>query len=129
MSEHDDEYEIDQSMRQIYHAFLAHDVAALDRAFAPEFTFSDPSGPVVSKEQWLQDIASGNLVFDAIDVKPAELRHLGDRVVVSGEATIRARYTKSDYSGTFRYLGVYMKRGDAWKLELTSAERLDPARG
>jgi hypothetical protein len=78
---------------------------------------------VVSKEQWLEDIAAGNLIFDAIEVTEPEFQHLGDRVLVQGRATLRVRYSKSDYNGTFRYMGVYTKLGDDWKLTLTSAQR------
>ena len=124
MAELDDQRQIDAQMAEIYHAFLRHDVAALDGLFADDFTFSDPAGPVVDKARWLRDIASGELRFESIEVTEPEFRHLGDRVVVLGEATLRARYTKSNYTGRFRYMGVYSKLDDCWKLVLTSAERV-----
>jgi hypothetical protein len=43
--------------------------------------------------------------------------------VVLGEATLRGLYTKGDYNGAFRYMGVYTKQDGDWKLVLTSAER------
>jgi ketosteroid isomerase-like protein len=121
-----DETTIRENMREIYRAFLERDVEALGRAFADDFTFSDPAGPVVSKEEWLEDIASGDLAFECIEAGEPELRLAGDSVVVLGRATLRGRYSKSNYNGTFTYMGVYAKQGDDWKLMLTSADR-DPA--
>ena len=125
MAEQDDETHIRALMREILRAFREHDTAALARVLADEFTFSDPRGRVKSKQQWLEDIASGKLVFDSIEAGDVEFQHLGDRALVKGSAQVKARYTEADYNGTFRYLGVYTKHGADWKLILTSAERVE----
>ena len=125
MAEQDDEILIRALMREILRAFLEHDTAALDRVLAEDFTFSDPGGMVRSKQQWLADIANGNLVFDSIDAGDVKFRHLGDRALVSGSARMKARYTHGDYNGEFQYLGVYTKDSGDWKLVLTSAERVE----
>ena len=48
MTERDDEARIHELMGETARAFRAHDVAALDRVFADDFTFTDPAGPVIS---------------------------------------------------------------------------------
>ncbi|MFY9558459.1 MAG: hypothetical protein WAV20_02235 [Blastocatellia bacterium] len=75
----------------------------------------------------LSDIEHGNLVFDSIDAGDVEFRHLGDKALVAGSAQMKARYTKGNYNGEFRYLGVYTRLSEGWKLVLTSAERVEPA--
>ena len=112
-------------MRVLYRAFREHDIETLDRVLADEFTFSDPSGPVVSKQQWLAEIKMGNLVFEEVEAGDIVFKHLGDRAVVDGEAKLKVRYTESDYTGVFRYLGVYQRDGEKWRLVLTSAQRVD----
>lgn len=129
MSELDDENQIRETMRDIVIAFREGDPAPLDRIFADDFTFTDPAGPVIGKQQWLADLASGDLTFDSVEPGAAEFRHLGDTVLVLGRVTFRGRYSKSDYNGSFRYIGVYTKRGDEWKLVLTAADRDGPAPG
>jgi ketosteroid isomerase-like protein len=119
-----DETAIRAEMNELYRAFREHDVATLDRVLSDDFAFSDPNGPVASKQRWLADIASGNLVFEAVEAGPITFQHLGDRAVVEGEARLRARYTESDYTGVFRYLGVYARDGERWRLVLTSAQRV-----
>ena len=123
MSQVDDETTIRALEAALFQAFLERDVAALGRVLADDFAFSDPSGPVFSKEQWLRDVEAGDLAFQAIEPGEMEFRHLGDTVLVLGQATLRARYSKSDYNGDFRYIDVYTKRGGEWKLVLISAER------
>ena len=129
MTERDDEEEIRSLMRELHRAFAEHDVETLDRVLADDFAFTDPRGPVVGKRQWLADIASGELVFDSVEAGDVEFRHLGDHAVVVGRARLRARYTKSDYTGEFEYVGVYRRHGDSWRLELTSARRREAAGG
>lgn len=128
MSHAEDEATIREQMRELYRAFREHDVETLNRVLADEFTFSDPSGPVVSKQQWLAEIAMGNLVFEEVEAGDIVFKHLGDRAVVDGEAKLKVRYTESDYTGVFRYLGVYKRDGEEWRLVLTSAQRVDATR-
>jgi ketosteroid isomerase-like protein len=111
-------------MGALHRAFREADIATLDNVLADDFTFSDPNGPVMSKERWLADLALGNLVFESVETGPVDVRSVGDRIVVDGEARLRVRYTESNYTGRFRYLGVFRREGDDWRLELTSAQRL-----
>ena len=124
MTEGNDEIAIRARMRELHQAFRDHNIAVLDRVLADDFTFSDPRGPVVSKQRWLEDIAAGNLRFESVDAGPIEFKHLGDRAIVEGEATLKVRYTESDYTGVFRYLGVYKLDDGQWRLSLTSAQRV-----
>jgi ketosteroid isomerase-like protein len=124
MTAADDEVEIRARMRELHQAFRDHDIAVLDRVLADNFTFSDPRGPVASKQRWLTDIATGNLRFESVTAGEIEFEHLGDRALVVGEATLKVRYTESDYTGVFRYLGVYTRERGQWRLSLTSAQRV-----
>lgn len=123
MAEH--EGEIRALMANIARAFIERDVATLDRVFAEDFTFSDPEGGVISKKEWLADVARGDLVVEAVESNQMELREAADMVRVRGRLRLRARYTKGNYNGTFRYMGVYTREGEEWKLVLTSARRAD----
>jgi len=126
MDEHK-EMEIRAAMAELARAFLSRDVAAIADALDDDFTGSDPAGIVVSKERWLEDVASGELVFQSIQSDEIEFTHVDDdSVSVRGQLTFAAHYSKSNYNGSFRYLGVYAKRGDRWKLLLSTAKRVAP---
>jgi ketosteroid isomerase-like protein len=122
------EMEIRAAMAELARAFLTRDAAAIAAALDDDFTGSDPAGIVVSKERWVADVASGELVFTSIQSDEIELTHVDDESVrVRGQLTFAAHYSKSNYNGSFRYLGVYAKRGNRWKLLLSTARRVLPA--
>ncbi|HYO76966.1 MAG TPA: nuclear transport factor 2 family protein [Thermoanaerobaculia bacterium] len=121
------ELAIREAMRDLARAFLERDVAVLNEALDDDFTGFDPGGVVVSKARWLADVESGELVFQRINSDEIEFLEGGDDSVrVRGQLTFTARYTRSNYNGSFRYLGVYAKRGDKWKLVLSTARRVAP---
>lgn len=124
-TEHDDELRIRALMREIARGFLERDVETLRHAIDDDFTFVDPTGAIVTKEAWLEDVATGRLRFQSVEAGEIEFRHLADSIRVRGELTVRAEYTRGNYNGTFRYLGVYAKRGDERRLLLTSAKRAE----
>ena len=126
MSESEMEMKVRGAMRELARAFLEGDVEALAETLDDDFSGYDPAGIVVSKARWLEDLASGDLVFTSIEADEPEFRHGGDFVRVSGQLTFRARYSRSNYNGSFRYLGVYAKRGDQWRLLLSTARPVSP---
>ena len=128
MTEQDDNQRIRTLMGNISRAFIERDVATLDSIFDADYTLSDPYGAIVGKEQWLADVASGALAIQSVQSDAFEVRRVGDEMRVRGQLTLQARYSKSDYNGSFKYIGVYKKHGDEWKLLLSSARRV-PATG
>jgi ketosteroid isomerase-like protein len=119
------EQEIRDAMGRLARAMIERDVDAAAACLDDEFTGSDPGGLVVSKAQWLRDLASGELTFHSIKSDEIEFIHADDDTVhVRGQLTFDARYTKSSYNGAFRYLGVYARRDGVWKLLISTARRV-----
>jgi ketosteroid isomerase-like protein len=127
MEGHEREDEIRVAMAELATAFLTRDVERIADGLDDEFTGFDPAGIVVSKERWVNDVASGDLQFTSITSDEIEFHHVDDDTVrVSGQLTFQAHYTKSNYNGSFRYLGVYARRDGVWKLRLSTARRVAP---
>jgi ketosteroid isomerase-like protein len=124
MTNEERELAIRAAMRDIAAAFLHRDVTLLQEALADDFTGYDPAGIVVSKSRWLDDLASGELAFTSIESDEIEFLHGAGSVRVRGRLTFRAHYSRSNYNGSFRYLGVFAPDGDRWKLLLSTARRL-----
>jgi ketosteroid isomerase-like protein len=118
-----DEAAVRARMGEISRAFIDRDVTTLAEIFDESFTLSDPYGNVVSKEQWLADVAAGDLAVESVDSDSFDIRPVGDMFRVMGQLRLKAKYSKSNYNGTFKYLGVYTKHEDGWKLTLSSARR------
>jgi len=123
MTEQDEEAEVRALMGAISRAFVERDVDTLSSIFADDFTVSDPSGAVIGKEEWLADVASGDLTVESVQSDAFDIRKVGDSYRVKGQLQLRARYSRSSYNGTFTYMGVYSRHGDGWKLQLSSARR------
>ncbi len=125
MIDQEKEQAIRTAMGNLARAFIERDVELLNDSLDDDFTGFDPAGVVVSKERWLADLASGELVFHTINSDEIEFLDGGDDTVhVRGQLTFTARYTRSNYNGSFRYLGVFAKRGGKWKLVLSTARRV-----
>ena len=124
MTEQDDELQVRTLMGEISRAFMSRDVQRLSEIFDDSFTLSEPSGMVVSRERWLADVASGDLVVQSVQSDQFDIRPAGDAMRVRGQLTIRAKYSRADYNGTFKYIGVYRKQENGWKLSLSSARRV-----
>ena len=113
-------------MRELSRALIQRDTTTVARLLDDDFTGFDASGVIASKAQWLADLASGELEFHAIDAGEVEFQLLDDAVRVRAELTFRARYSRSSYNGSFRCLGMFVKRDDTWKL-LVSKARVVPS--
>lgn len=122
MTQAEDEELVRGLMRETARAFLERDLAALDRVLAGDFTYTDAAGVVGDKQRWLADVASGDLQFESIASDALDVKRVDDHQIrVRGQLTLRARYTRSNYNGTFRYLGLFTNHGGEWKLQLSSA--------
>lgn len=121
------EDEIRGAMRELASALIARDVATVAALLDDEFTGFDASGVIVSKAQWLDDLAKGELVFESIEAKEVELTPVEHAVRVRALLAFRARYPRSNYNGVFRCFGMYVRRDGGWKL-LVSKARVETAR-
>lgn len=126
MTDQEREQEIRAAMGELARAFLERDTAALQELLDDDFTGADPAGLILSKEQWIDDLATGKLVFHSIESDGIEFQHLPDGVRVRGQLTFRADYARSNWNGSFRYLGLYARRGERWRLMLSTARRVLP---
>ena len=98
-------------------AILASDTAALARIWTENYTFINPQGAIVSREQRLANIGSGSTDVQIIDnEREITVRLFGDMAVVQNLSTLHGTFggvpTDTDLRGSF----VWVRRGGAWKL-------------
>jgi len=121
MTNIDKENAVKAAMRELAQALIAGDVATVASLLDDDFTGCDSAGVIVSREQWLTDLASGELTFNSIDAGAVEMTPLDDAVRVRADLTFRAHYSRSNYNGSYRCTGLYALRDGVWKLLLSSA--------
>ena len=98
-------------------AILDSDTAALARIWTENYTFINPQGAIVSREQRLANIGSGSTDVQIIDnEREITVRLFGDMAVVQNLSTLHGTFggvpTDTDLRGSF----VWVRRGGAWKL-------------
>ena len=120
------EAEVRAAMRDLARALMERDVTLAETLLDADFTGLDASGVLVSKTQWLNDLANGELVFHSIEADDVDVKERDDAVRVRARLTFRAHYSRSNYNGAFDCLGMYVRRGEGWKL-LVSKARVRPS--
>ena len=98
-------------------AILDSDTAALARTWTDNYTFINPQGAIVSRQQRLANIGSGSTTVQIIDdEREITVRLFGDMAVVQNLSTLHGTFggvpTDTDLRGTF----VWVRRGGQWKL-------------
>jgi uncharacterized protein (TIGR02246 family) len=121
------EHEIRTMMQQFLQALARRDVAALDRIWADDYTFINPMGQLVTKQQRLANLTSGATAFGAIEnIGEAQVRVYGNSAVVTSRASVIARYSGQEGSGDYRAMSVWVKRNGRWQLVANQITRIAP---
>lgn len=104
-------------------AIKEKDLAAIGRVEADDIVIVYPDGSLGSKNRDLQDIATGNLSADEIEMSDIKVRVLdSDAAVVTGQTEMKnAKYKTpdgklQDISGRYRFVDTFARRNGEWKL-------------
>ena len=97
-------------------AELKSDAAALGQILADDFAAVGPRGFVLSKADWIQRLASGDLKYEALDLGDVAARLYGETVVLIGVSTQKASYQGHDAQGQFRITMIWVNQQGNWKL-------------
>jgi ketosteroid isomerase-like protein len=105
------------AMEEYKQNILDSDTAALARTWTGNYTFINPQGAIVSREERLANIGSGSTDVQIIDdEREITVRLVGDMAVVQNLSTLHGSFggvpTDTDLRGTF----VWVRRGGRWKL-------------
>lgn len=99
------------------------DVAAVGRVEADDIVIVYPDGNVGSKQQDLNDIGSGALTADDIDISDLKVKVLdSDAAIVTGQTEIKNGKYKMpdgklmDITGNYRFVDTFARRNGEWKL-------------
>lgn len=118
----DDEQRVRRLEEDLIEAFRGNDAASLASLMADDFVFTDPLGTSITKDRWLEDLASGAFAFESIEIEGIRVRLAGDAALVTGLVTLKARSRAGGYNGRFGVVDVYMKRAGRWQLALSTGE-------
>jgi hypothetical protein len=108
--------------RRRLRALVDADLAVADQLHADDFQLITPSGGSLSKEEYLQSVASGDVNYLAWDSGEIDARVSGDagclryrstiKIIVDGHESGPSQYWHTDF---------YEKRGDRWQVVWSQA--------
>ncbi|MGZ3375724.1 MAG: nuclear transport factor 2 family protein [Phenylobacterium sp.] len=107
-------------------AGVDHDIAAVDRIVAADWTGQDKSGKVTHKADILADMKSGKAKSTAVTNRDLSVRILGDVAVVQGSDDEKSMYDGVDTSGAYTWTDVFQKRGGHWVVFASQVTPVSP---
>ena len=115
------------AMAEYKQAILDSDTAALGRIWTENYTFINPQGSIVTREQRLENIGSGSTDVQVIDdEREITVRLFGDAAIVQNLSTLHGTFsgqpTDTDLRGTF----VWVRRGGRWRLATNQLTAVAP---
>jgi ketosteroid isomerase-like protein len=119
MSEYNSKNEVTNLVRAYEKALLESDAATLERIFAAEFVFIEPTGAVVSRDSFLQQIRTKALIYESLTVDETDVRVYGDTAVALDASTVKGSNQGFDFSGRYRGVDVVVLRQGQWQMVVT----------
>jgi hypothetical protein len=106
-------------------ALLESDRKALDEVLDDDLAYTHTNGAVDRKIDLVEKVASGIYMYRGFDVRDLQIRTLGDRAgVAMGEALMTIQVGQDHVDVLLRFLSVYAKRSETWRLVAYQSTRL-----
>jgi len=109
-------------------AQLKSDDAWFERMLAEDYIFVLPDSTVVKKAAFVNDLKSGDLVWETISGKDMQVRIYGDTAVVTGQFFGKGRFKGKALDERQFFTSVWIKRQGHWQAISEHASNL-PASG
>ena len=119
---------VEQAVMEIDHewleALLGNDTEALDRILPEGFIFTDAQGEVLSKDEFLEVIKVGGLIFESIRRDEVNLCVYHNTALATGRDTVRGFYKGEAVGGVYRFTNVYVEQQGRWKVVSSQVSRI-----
>lgn len=107
-------------------ASLGGRVEALEELLAVDFVYNTARGSALTKPAMIAELAEGAVRVRSLVREDAVIRVYGDTALVSGVARVAATVAGEDVDVTSRYLHVWVRERDAWRLAARQVTLLAP---
>jgi ketosteroid isomerase-like protein len=116
--------ELGELNRKWMEAYVKRDTTFLERCLSEDYVSTFPDGTSLDKNGEIESVRSGAVVLT--EMKPTEMdtRVYGEVAVIIGRSTIKAKVKGRDESGDYRFIDVWVKRGDRWQAVASQVTRI-----
>ena len=119
--------EVLEMKRQYDVAQLKGDGSWFERTLVDDYIFVLPDGTVVTKAEAVNDLSSGDLVWESVDGKDLQARVYGNTAVVTGRFYGKGKFKGKAVDERQRFTSVWIKRGGQWQAISEHATNLKPS--
>jgi ketosteroid isomerase-like protein len=106
--------ELEQRLAQ---AWVGRDRRFIEGLLAPDWSVTDPSGRMLTRQQVLEEsFSSGDRRIDAMTVDDLAVRMFGSTAVVTGRTRARGAYRGQTASVALRFTDVFDRRDGRWQV-------------
>jgi ketosteroid isomerase-like protein len=105
-------------------AVKSGDAAALGRIEADGYLFTTYTGKIISKQDDLNALKSGENKIQSCDVSDLEPHVYGDTAVVTGKVSIKGTEKGQDASGDYAFTDTFVRREGRWQAVSTQETKL-----
>jgi ketosteroid isomerase-like protein len=100
------------------------DTAALSRLLADDVRYVHSSGAIDTKQTLVSTIASGALVYHAIDSEDVQVRIIGSAAILTSTTRLRVNSHGQEHDFQARFLRVYVRTDSAWRLAFHQGSKI-----
>jgi ketosteroid isomerase-like protein len=107
---------------------VAKDRVAIEANMADDFRQIDGAGRIETRASFVDDLMDPALTIDPYTVEDFEVRLYGDVALLSGRTRMTGRYQGKPFRTHYRYIDVYVRQGDRWRVVSVQISRIpEPA--
>ena len=99
-----------------YDIMIRNDQAALNAILADEFVYHQPTGAIVPKATYLENLKSGEVKINSARRENVTIHVYGDTATAMGDAMVDVVRKGEPQKAHYRYLNVWVKRDGRWQL-------------
>ena len=97
-------------------AIVRKDRAAIEANMADDFRQIDGQGQVETKQSFVDDLVSTDLVIEPYTVEDFDIRLYGDVALLCGRTRMTGSYQGKPFKSHYRYIDIYVRRDGRWKI-------------
>ena len=118
------ERDVLQVQARRFQAMMDVDVEELDAILADDLTYTHTTGQKETKDEFLSALSSRRIKYEKIEPTEALVRIHDSTAVVTGISAMRVLVREQHYSLSIRFIEVYQKKDENWRLVAWQSTRL-----
>ncbi|MBN2011900.1 nuclear transport factor 2 family protein [candidate division KSB1 bacterium] len=108
--------EIQQLEERLLQAMRLGELSFLGKIFSRKYIFLGSDGSTWGKERLMEDFCNPNFKLSKIDVHNRLIFMHDNSAIVTGISTIEGKIDKTPLTGKYRFMRVWNKENDGWKI-------------